>query len=112
MLNVKEQLVEELNTILPTYYELFCDSTTETPCITYIENQNTDTETGDTFGYSQVGFNVKVWGNSIGVLSGYMLQVDAVMRQLGYRRTAYNELAYDGQIVLIGSYVGLGKENY
>ena len=51
MLNVKEQLVEALNTILPTYYELFCDSTTETPCITYIENLSYDTLTGDTFGY-------------------------------------------------------------
>ena len=112
MLNVKEQLVRELNTILPTYYELFCDSTTETPCITYIENLSYDTLTGDTFGYSQVGFNIKVWGNDIGVLSEYMIKVDAVMRRLGFKRISYNEIVYNGQIELVGSYVGLGKENY
>ena len=41
-----------------------------------------------------------------------MIKVDAVMRRLGFKRISYNEIVYNGQIELVGSYVGLGKENY
>lgn len=60
MLDVKPQLVETLNTILPTSYELYVDSSMTLPCITYLEADNSDDLTGDTLGYSNITFNVKV----------------------------------------------------
>lgn len=60
MLDVKPQLVTALNKILPTYYELFVDSKTPLPCITYLEAGNSDNLTGDTLGYSDITFNVKI----------------------------------------------------
>ena len=103
MLSGKTDIVKELNKILPTYYELFCDSNTKLPCFTYIENINQDVVTGDTLGYSSIGYTIKLWANDV---------ADIVMRKLGYRRKSSNELTVDNQIEKIMTYEALGLENY
>jgi hypothetical protein len=40
MIDYKTTLIRELDTILPTYYELFVDSETPIPCITIMESNN------------------------------------------------------------------------
>jgi len=40
MLDLKTEVVTALKTILPTYYEYFCNSDTALPCITYTEYMN------------------------------------------------------------------------
>ena len=41
MIDYKPMLKQELEKAgVPVYYELFVDSSTKTPCITYIENNN------------------------------------------------------------------------
>lgn len=112
MLDCKTQLVKSLNTILPTYYELFCDSSTPKPCITYIESQNNTVANGDTLGYSTVGYTIKLWGTDLAILMPYTNQIDTTMRGLGYIRTAYNELTFNGNYELIFTYQGLGLENF
>ncbi len=112
MLNYKETLVAELNTILPTYYELFCDSSTETPCITYIENNNYSLLEGDTMRYSRLSYILKIWGNDIGVLSQYAVLLDEKMRQLGFNRISANELVVDTQCQKIFIYEATGREKY
>ena len=53
MIDFKTELKAQLETVgLPVYYELFCDSSTTTPCITYIENNNASYIEGNTIGYS------------------------------------------------------------
>lgn len=111
MLNVKEQLVTALDTILPCYYELYCDSTTETPCITYIETNNYDNVNGDTLSYSNIEYTIKIWGRTVDDISSYSVLVDRKMKELGYTRTSSNELTADDQIVKVMVYVGLGLEN-
>lgn len=62
MIDVKKELVNALKeaTDLKVYYELFVDSNTPTPCITYLENKNTENKTSDIYGYSNIGFAIKI----------------------------------------------------
>lgn len=110
MLNYKTDLVAALSTILPTRYELFVDSSTATPCITYMEIDNASTAEGDTLRYSRIAFQIKIWGDDFSVLAPYQLQLDTKMKSLGFTRTAYNELWYDNQVALIYRYEAAAKE--
>ena len=114
MINYHKELVAALNTILPTHYELALTSGTKTPCISYQERNNVDTEVGDTLGYSRISFTVKVWGNDIGELQQYALEIDKTLRPLGFKRISSNEL-YDTQSTMIQKILGyeaLAQEEY
>lgn len=112
MLDTKTDIVTALGEILPCYYELFCDSTTQKPCITYLEIYNGDDKTGETLGYSRVQYNIKIWANSVADIMSNALLVDKSMRQLGYKRIASNELVVDQQVCKILTYEGFGKEYF
>ena len=60
MVNGKQDIVTRLNTIAPVEYELFVTEKTPIPCITYIENGNDDNLVGDTLGYSNIRYTVKI----------------------------------------------------
>lgn len=100
MIDYHKNLVTALKTILPTHYEMTLTSGTKTPCISYMEINNYTAETGDTLGYSELSYQIKVWGNDIGDLQGYAQQIDSVLRPLGWRRTASTEL-YDRESTMI-----------
>ena len=92
MVNYHDTLVAALKTILPTHYELKLHRGLTTPCISYMEMNNYAEETGDTLGYSRIVYQIKVWGNKIEELQKYALQIDAVLRPLGWKRTSSGEL--------------------
>ena len=100
MIDYTPTLVEALKTILPTHYELKLSSGTKTPCISYQERSNAAEETGDTVGYSRVSYTIKVWGNDLEQLNNYAIQIDNVLRPIGWKRTGANEL-YHYQSALI-----------
>ncbi len=54
MINYHTELVDTLNNILPTYYELTLTTGTQTPCISYMERNNYVVANGNTLGYSKV----------------------------------------------------------
>lgn len=60
MINDKQRLVETLKTIAPVEYELFVTDKTPIPCITYVENGNDDNAVGDTLGYSNIRYTIKI----------------------------------------------------
>ena len=114
MIDYHSELVSALNTVLPTHYELALTKDTKTPCISYQERNNYDTDTGDTLGYSFISYTVKVWGNSLAVIQEYAKKIDKVLRPLGFKRTSSNEL-YDNQSTMIQkilTYEALALENY
>ncbi len=92
MINYHSNLVSALESILPTHYELALTSKTTTPCLSYMELTNVDAETGTTFGYSRIQFQIKVWSNEIKQLQEYALEVDKTLRPLGWRRVGAQEL--------------------
>ena len=114
MIDFHSELVSALNTVLPTHYELALTKDTKTPCISYQERNNYDTNTGDTLGYSKIIYTVKVWGNDIAQIQNYVKQIDKVLRPLGFKRTSSNEL-HDPQSTMIQkilTYEALASENY
>lgn len=114
MINYHKELVSALNTILPTHYEMTLHSGLETPCISYMETNNYVVDNGDTMGYSRITYQVKVWGNNIGTLQNYALEIDRVLRPLGFKRIAAGEL-YDNNSTMIQkilTYEALGLEEF
>ena len=114
MIDYHSNLVSALNTVLPTHYEMALTSKTATPCISYMETNNYSSSTGDTVGYSFITYQVKVWANDIAVIQRYALEIDAVLRPLGFKRIASGEL-YDNASTMIQkimTYEALAYENY
>ena len=100
MIDYHASLVTALNTVLPTHYEMALTSKTATPCISFMEINNYVDSNGDTLGYSRINYQVKVWGNNIADLQRYSLEIDAVLRPLGWKRISSGEL-YDSQSLMI-----------
>lgn len=79
-----------------------------------METNNYVDANGDTLGYSKITYQVKVWGNDIEELQRYSRQIDAVLRPLGWKRTASGEL-YDLNSTMkqkILSYEALALEEF
>lgn len=114
MINLHSKVVSALNTVLPTHYEMALTSKTKTPCISYQERDNADTDTGDTIGYSRVSYTVKVWHTDIAIIQENVLKVDKVMRALGFKRVSANELHDNNSAMIqkILTYECLTLENY
>ena len=114
MIDYHKQLVSALNNILPTHYEMALTSKTNTPCISYMELNNYISTDGDTLGYSYITYQVKVWGNDIGILQGYAKEIDKALRALGFKRISSGEL-YDNNSTMIQkilTYEALALEDY
>lgn len=96
MIDNSKELVKSLSTILPTHYEMSLTSKTETPCISWMELNNysiTDSQYDSiTLGYSRITYQVKVWSNRVADLQKYALEIDNVLRPLGYKRISSGEL--------------------
>ncbi len=114
MIDYEPQLVSALKTVLPTKHELALTGKENTPCITYQERNNAAAETGDTLGYSRISFTVKVWSREIADLQRYSLEIDKILRPLGFTRVSTSELA-DRQSTMkqkILTYEALASENF
>ena len=112
MIDYYRELGNALSSVLPTHYEMTLTSKTKTPCISYMETNNFVSTNGDTRGYSYITYQVKVWGNNIADLQKYAIQIDNVLRPLGFTRTASGEL-YDRESTMIQkilTYQALGLE--
>lgn len=114
MIDYHSNLVGALNTVLPTHYEMALTSKTTTPCISYMERNNFVDSNGDTLGYSRISYTIKVWANNIAIIQRYALEIDKVLRPLGFKRTSSGEL-YDPQSTMIQkimTYECLALENF
>ena len=113
MLDYKPTLVSELKTLgLPVHYELFLKQDTELPCISYQEGNNITHKDGDTLGYSYITYRVKIWAKTAKVIAQYSVEIDKLMRKLGFERISTSELWMDGIGQNLLTYRGLGLENY
>ncbi len=114
MIDYHSTLVNALKTILPTHYEMVLHSGLATPCISYMELNNYDTETGDTLGYSIIKYQIKVWGENIGVLQKYAVDIDKKLKPLGWKRVASGELhdKNSSMIQKILTYEAISIETY
>lgn len=111
MIDYKPTLVAQLTALgLPVHYELFVDSSTATPCITYMETDDSAYLEADNLRYSYKTFRIKLWGTDLAATTPYRAQLDELMFTLGFTRTNYNELWYNNNICMIMDYQGLAQE--
>lgn len=116
MIDYNKELIAALETILPTSYEMTLHRGLSVPRISYMETNNyqvTDA-TGATLGYSRITYQIKLWAKEIATIQRYIVDVDRVLRPLGFKRIATNEL-YDNNssmIQKIMTYECLALENY
>lgn len=114
MIDYNQTLVDALSAVLPTHHEMVLTSKTKTPCISYMETNNYVSTNGDTLGYSRIVYQVKVWSNRIAEIQQYALEIDNVLRPLGWTRVSSGEL-YDNQssmIQKIMTYEALASEEF
>ena len=114
MIDNHTQMVKALSTVLPTHYEMTLTKGTRTPCISYMETNNSVEVTSNIIGYSRITYQIKVWGNDISELQKYALQIDDALRPLSWKRLSAGEL-YDRNSTMIQkimSYENLIKETF
>lgn len=114
MIDYHKNIVNALNTILPTHYEMNLKSGLAVPCISYMELNNYVSTYADKLGYSRISYQVKVWANDIEDIQRYAGMIDEVMRPLGWIRISSGEL-YDNQSTMIQkilTYEALALEVY
>lgn len=117
MIDFHSSLVSALNSVLPTHYEMTLTSKTKTPCISYMELNNyavTESNSNSTLGYSRITYQIKVWANDIETIQEYAVEVDKVLRPLGFKRISSGEL-YDINSTMIQkilTYEALASENF
>lgn len=111
MFDYKPQLVKELQKAgLPVFYESFLNDKTQYPCITYTEINNVDTLVGDTLSYSDVTFMIKVWASDIKTLSEKAIEIDKIMKPLGFGRLSSLEVFNNALFQKVIKYKGTAKE--
>lgn len=118
MIDFHKDIVNTLQSILPTYYEMKLTSDSATPCISYMEISNvevTDSHYSScTLGYSRINYQVKVWADNLADIQKYAKQIDNKLRVKGWKRTSSSEL-YDNQSSMIQkilNYECLALEKY
>ena len=114
MIDYHKEFVASLETVLPTHYEMTLHSGLETPCLSYMELNSYVFSPGETMEYSAISFQVKIWATDIATIQKYIVEVDNVLRPIGFKRTAATEL-YDhnsSMIQKILTYEALGLEEY
>ena len=94
MYDYKPTLVKELKqaTNLPVYAENFLTANTKMPCISYYLSTDCSIKQGDTLGYSEIYYYIKVWSKKASELASYATIIDDKMRQLGFKRVGATEL--------------------
>lgn len=113
MIDYHSSLVTTLSLILPTYYEMnISRELCEIPCISYMESNNSDYLTGDTLGYSNIQYLIKVWGTNIEDLQGYSQSIDSALKEKGFKRVSSVEIydANSSMIQKVLTYEAIGKE--
>lgn len=114
MIDYSKELVSALSNVLPTHYEMTLTSKTSTPCISYMETNNYVSTNGDTLGYSYITYQIKVWSTRVAELQKYALEIDSILKPLGFKRIASGEL-YDNQSSMmqkILTYECMALENF
>lgn len=93
MVNITPEIIEALGaTKLKVYNENFLTATTEVPCISYYEYENSSNADTTEFGISNIIYHIKIWAKAQKDLVNYSAQVDSIMRKQGFERTSSTDL--------------------
>ena len=113
MFNATPELIQEFEaaglTLIP---EDATDSKTRFPCITYLEQGNSDYAIGNTIGYSDISYLIQIWAQNEKTLTALCADVDKIMKSLLFRRTSMNYQHINGLYRKILTYERVIKEHF
>ena len=113
MKDINKQVEETLSTVLPTYYELFLDSQSTIPCISYQVTNNFEESKGNELCWDRIIVRVKLWVTTVGDMCSYSSQIDDAIAVLGpFTRSSAYELSQGELICRIVDYSILIPETY
>lgn len=113
MRDINEEVAEQLNTVLPTYYELFLDQSSKIPCISYQITQNFEESKGNGSCWERITLRVKLWVSTVGDMCTYSSQIDDAIAELGpFTRSSSYEISQGDLICRITDYSILIPEKY
>ena len=111
MIDITPQVVEQLNTVLPTQYGMILDTSLGLPCITYIPIENRDEALGNTQAYSTITYKIRIWCNEVSNITQYQAQVDEALASIGrFHRNGVQDIIYGDLICRMLDYTILVKE--
>lgn len=113
MIDYKPTLINNLLVLgYPVLLEDTMASNTTYPVITYNLSNDITRVNGDTLGYSDIYYNLKVWGKRVSEIEPIAKDIDDLMRANGFRRIATTELWFNGICQKELRYQGLGRERF
>lgn len=91
------------------YYEVFTKKTA-TPCVSYMEVNNSVYASGDTMRFSNISFQVKVWSSTILEANAIASDISSHLEANGFRQVSSQDL-YDGnEIMKVMRFNAIGYE--
>lgn len=92
MIDYSDDLVNALEQILPVYLDGNVTEDVELPCISYKLSNDRQLIEGDTVGFSEIRYQLRLWAYTYSDLQRYAKQIDKTMKPLGFERTGSNDL--------------------
>ena len=112
MLDTRKAIVAALEQVQDNVkYELDVQSPT-LPLISYKCIDDSVNKYGDTLGYSDVIYQVKVWTTKMSELATLTQSIDDKLKAIGLHRTYFSELKEANVLIGVMQYTGLVKENF
>lgn len=112
MLDTRKLIVNALKKVQSNVkYELDVQSPT-LPLISYKCIDDSVNKYGNTLGYSDVIYQVKVWTTKVSELAKLTQAIDKELRNIGLHRTYFSELKESEVIIGVLQYSGLIKEQF
>ena len=113
MININTNIVEKLNELVPTYYELYLDGNQVIPCCSYQIITNSESQKGNLNGYSNITVRIKLWATRIDTLCDLSSRLDDKMAELGpFTRLSVGEMTDGDLLCWIFDYSILLPESY
>lgn len=112
MIDITPEVVQALDKVLPTSYEMFLDNQSQSlPCISYSMIENADQALGNDRAWSRITYKIKIWCNEVSNITTYMLAVDDALATLGrFHRNGVQDIRYGDLICRIMDYTILTNE--
>lgn len=94
---------------IPVYYEAFKQKEA-TPCISYMEVNNSVYAIGDTLNYSNLSYMVKVWAETITEANAIANDINSILAASGFTRVSSQDMVDNNLMMKVMRFNAIGLE--
>jgi hypothetical protein len=96
LINIKPLILKELEKCNIPVFIFYPEDWSSLPCISYYESNNSEEESYETNEYCNISYQIDIWATKSSDCSTYALQVDSLMRTMGFKREFAADMFTDG----------------